>query len=245
MKPIIGITCSMAQYIYSMTMENTPQLQHRMNDTYVNAVLAAGGIPVILPNYEDISVIPELAEGLDGLLLSGGNDIDPAVFGERATAHLGTVTPRRDAFELALARYVLKETGKPVLGICRGIQVLNVAMGGSLHIDLTEDGKQAHTLAMYPRSAVTHDVRIAENTRMERIMEGTAGRVNSFHHQAVKDLAEGFVVSAWSEPDGVVEAMELPGDRYVVGVQWHPEELVHRTESRNLFTSFVDAAKNG
>lgn len=243
MKPIIGITCSMGPYIYSMTMENTPQLQHRMNDTYVNAVLSAGGIPVILPNYEDCSVIPELVEGLDGILLSGGNDIDPAFFGERATAHLGTVTPRRDSFELALTRYVLENTSKPVLGICRGIQVLNVAMGGSLHIDLADDGKQAHCLAMYPRYSVTHDVHIAENSRMERIMEGTAGRVNSFHHQAVKDVAEGFMVSAWSEPDGVVEAMELPGERYVVGVQWHPEELVQRQEARKLFSSFVDAAK--
>lgn len=244
MKPLIGITCSMGQNITSMTMENRPQQQHRMNDTYVNAVLEAGGIPVILPNLEDISLIPELVGSLGGILLSGGNDIDPAVFGERATAHLGTVTPRRDTFELALARYVLEETRKPVLGICRGIQVMNVAMGGSLHIDLPDDGKLCHSLDMYPRNSVPHGVSIVESTRMEAIMGGTDGRVNSFHHQAVKDVADGFVVSAWSEPDEVVEAMELPGDRFVVGVQWHPEELFHRSEARKLFSDFVDAAKN-
>lgn len=242
MKPLIGITCSMGQNITGMTMENRPQLQHRMNDTYVNAVLKAGGIPVILPNVEDISLIPELVESLDGILLSGGGDVDPALFGQRATGHLGTVTPRRDAFELALARYVLKKTEKPVLGICRGIQVMNVALGGTLHIDLPDDGKLCHSLDMYPRNSVTHDVFVAESTRMEEIMGGTAGKVNSFHHQAVKDLAEGFAVSARSVPDAVVEAMELPGDRFAVGVQWHPEELTHRMEAQKLFLEFVNAA---
>ena len=243
MRPIIGISCSMGQSISSMNMENRPQLQHRMNDTYVNAVLAAGGIPVILPNVEDVSLIPELVESLDGILLSGGGDVDPALFGERANGHLGTVTPRRDSFELALARYVLEKTNKPVLGICRGIQVMNVAMGGTLHIDLAEDGKLCHSLTMYPRDSVTHDVRIVEHTRMEKIMGGTAGQVNSFHHQSVKAVAEGYVVSAWSVADDVVEAMELPGTRFAVGVQWHPEELVSRKEAQKLFSDFVNAAK--
>lgn len=244
MKPIIGITCSMGQNIFSMTMENRPQLQHRMNDTYVNAIVAAGGIPVILPNLEDTSMIADLAAGLDGILLSGGGDVDPRLFGHRATGHLGTVTPRRDTFELAIAEYVLENTRKPVLGICRGIQVMNVAMGGTLHIDLPDDGKLCHSLDMYPRDSVTHDICIVENTRLERIMEQTTGRVNSFHHQAVKDIAECFVVSARSVPDDVIEALEMPGQRFVMGVQWHPEELVHRSEARNLFSSFIEAAKH-
>lgn len=245
MKPIIGITCSMGQNISSMTMENVPQLQHRMNDTYVNAVLEEGGIPVILPNIQDISVIPELVAGLDGILLSGGNDVDPAYFGKLPSSHLGTVTPRRDAFELELARYILKNTNKPLLGICRGIQVMNVAMGGTLHIDLPEDGKRCHSLDMYPRNSLTHDVRILEKTRMYAIMGGELGRVNSFHHQAVEIVGEGFIVSAWSVPDMVVEAIELPEHRFAVGVQWHPEELMHRKEAQKLFTSFVDAARQG
>ena len=243
MRPLIGISCSMGQAIYSMTQDNVPQLQHRLGDSYVKAIVQAGGIPVILPNSTDLSCVEEIAAGLDGFLLSGGGDVDPALFGERANGHLGTVTPRRDSFELALARYVLEKTNKPVLGICRGIQVMNVAMGGTLHIDLAEDGKLCHSLTMYPRDSVTHDVRIVEHTRMENIMGGTAGQVNSFHHQSVKAVAEGYVVSAWSVADDVVEAMELPGTRFAVGVQWHPEELVARKEAQKLFSDFVNAAK--
>ena len=243
MKPMIGITCSMGQNIFSMTMENRPPLQHRMTDTYIKAVMEAGGIPVILPNLTDTALIPELVDGLDGILLSGGGDVDPSIFGQRATGHLGTVTPRRDCFELALARYVLQETDKPVLGICRGIQVMNVAMGGTLHIDLPDAGKLCHSLDMYPRDSVTHDIRVLEKSRMETVMDSLSGQVNSFHHQAVDAVADGFVASAWSVPDDVVEAMEIPVNRFAVGVQWHPEELTSRDEARKLFSAFVDAAK--
>lgn len=244
MRPLIGISCSMGQAIYSMTQENIPQLQHRLGDSYVKAVTKAGGIPVLLPNNVDLSCVEELAAGLDGFLLSGGGDVDPALFGERATAQLGTVTPRRDDFELALTRYVLEKTDKPVLGICRGIQVMNVAMGGSLHIDLPSDGKLCHSLGMYPRNVTTHSVEVAHGTRLAQIMGEGTGYVNSFHHQAVKKLADCFVSSAVSSDDDVLEALELPGERFVVGVQWHPEELVENQEALNLFRSFVAAAEN-
>lgn len=243
MRPLIGISCSMGQAIYSLTQDNVPQLQHRLGDSYVKAVVQAGGIPVLLPNNTDLSCVEELAAGLDGFLLSGGGDVDPAIFGERATAQLGAVTPRRDDFELALARYVLTQTDKPVLGICRGIQVMNVAMGGTLHIDLPSDDKLCHSLNMYPRNVRTHVVNIVPGTRMEEIMEGISGRVNSFHHQAIRDLAGCFVVSAVSSEDDVVEAVELPGERFVVGVQWHPEELTEFPEARDLFRRFVEAAQ--
>ena len=243
MRPLIGISCSMGQAIYSMTQDNVPQLQHRLGDSYVKAIMEAGGIPVLLPNSTDLSSVEELAAGLDGFLLSGGGDIDPALFGERATAQLGAVTPRRDDFELALTRYVMNETDKPVLGICRGIQIMNVAMGGTLHIDLPSDGKLCHSLSMYPRNVRTHDVKVIPETRMEQIMTGLEGRVNSFHHQAIRDVADCFVVSAVSADDGVIEAVEQPGERFVVGVQWHPEELVEFKEAKELFRSFVDAAR--
>ena len=240
MRPLIGISCSMGQAIYSMTQDNVPQLQHRLGDSYVKAIVQAGGIPVILPNSTDLSCVEEIAAGLDGFLLSGGGDVDPALFGERATAQLGTVTPRRDDFELALARYVMNETDKPVLGICRGIQVMNVAMGGTLHIDLPADGKLSHSLTMYPRNVRTHNVTIVPETRMEEIMAGREGRVNSFHHQAIRDTADCFIVSAWSSDDHVVDAVELPGERFVMGVQWHPEELTEFPEARILFQRFVE-----
>ena len=243
MKPIIGITCSVGQNIYSMNMTNTPQMQSRMNDTYIRAIVQAGGIPVILPSYEDLSVIPELVDRLDGVLLSGGTDLDPAIFGQRATPNLGTVVPQRDAFELELTRYVVEKTQKPLFGICRGIQVLNVALGGTLHIDLPDDGKLCHSMDMYPRYVPTHDVQVAENSRLSSIMGEGISRVNSFHHQAPKDVAEALNVSAVSLPDGVVEALEISGDRFVLGVQWHPEELVHMEEEANLFRKFVDAAR--
>jgi len=244
MRPLIGISCSMGQAIYSMHQENTPQLQHRLNESYIKAVTMAGGIPVLLPNNADLSCVKELAERLDGFLLSGGGDVDPVLFGERATEKLGTVTPRRDGFELELCKYVLEKTEKPVLGICRGIQVMNVAMGGSLHIDLPSDGKLCHSMNMFPRDVYTHEVEVAAGTRMAEIMGEGIGKVNSFHHQAIRKVAEGMIVSAVSIPDDVVEAVELPGDRFVVGVQWHPEELVSHPEAVSLFKSFVQAAEH-
>lgn len=243
MKPLIGISCSMGQAIYSLHQDNVPQLQHRMNETYIRAVTLGGGIPVILPNNTDLSCVKEIADRLDGFLLSGGDDIDPALYAERATGKLGAVIPRRDNFEIELTRYVLQNTSKPILGICRGIQLLNVAMGGSLYIDLPDAGKLCHSLGMYPRNVKSHDVDIVVNTRMAEIMGEGKGRVNSFHHQAVKTVAEGFVVSARSTEDDVVEAIELPGDRFCVGVQWHPEELVEYEEARKLFAAFAEAAK--
>lgn len=241
MRPLIGISCSMGQAIYSLHQDNVPQLQHRLGDSYVKAVTQAGGVPVLLPNNADISTVEEIAAGLDGFLLSGGGDVDPAIFGQRATAQLGTVTPRRDEFELALARYLINETDKPVLGICRGIQVMNVAMGGTLYIDLPSEGKLCHSMSMYPRNIRTHDIKLVADSRMEQIM-GVSGRVNSFHHQAIHKVADCFAVSAWSCDDNVIEAVELPGDRFVLGVQWHPEELTEFPEAQNLFRCFVEAS---
>lgn len=242
MRPLIGISCSMGQAIYSMTQDNPPQLQHRMNESYIRAITRAGGIPVILPNNEDVSCVEEIVQRLDGFLLSGGDDVDPALFGERATSKLGHVIPRRDNFEIALTRYVLEHTNKPLLGICRGIQVMNVAMGGSLHIDLPSDGKLCHSLSMYPRNAYSHDIEITPGTKLAGVMGQCGGQVNSFHHQAIKKLADGFTVSARSVPDHVIEAMEMPGERFVLGVQWHPEELIDCEEAKRLFDSFVQAA---
>lgn len=243
MKPLIGISSSMGLGIYSMTQDNLPQEQHRLGDNYVKAIIQAGGVPVILPSWEDPAIMEAMVEGLDGILLSGGGDVDPVRYGQRANGHLGGVSPRRDAAEFALAQYVIHKTNKPLLGICRGVQVMNVAMGGSLFIDLPDSGKLCHSLTMYPRHVTTHDIRVEENTKLAQIMGPGVSRVNSFHHEAVDALADCFTVTARSVPDDVIEAIELPGDRFVVGVQWHPEELTVLEESRNLFRAFVEAAK--
>lgn len=245
MNPLIGISCSLGQAACSLSQAHSSQLQHRLNDSYIRAVTEAGGIPVLLPNNADLSGLDTLVEKLDGFLLSGGDDIDPAYFGERANEKLGTIVPQRDRFELALARKVLETTHKPLLGICRGLQVMNVAMGGSLYQDLTSAGFPSHSLSMYPRNEVTHGIQILPGTRLAQIMGDGTGRVNSFHHQAIKKLADGFVCAARSLPDDLIEAIEVQGDRFAVGVQWHPEELTEREEAKALICQFILAAQNG
>ena len=218
-KPLIGISGSMGQAIDSMTMEQIPRQQHRLNDSYVQAVLLSGGIPVILPVCEDPELMRAMADRVDGVLLSGGDDLDPNLYGKRPTGKLGTVCPRRDTAELALAEYVLHHTDKPLLGICRGVQVLNVALGGTLHIDLPSLGTESHSLNMYPRSVGSHRITVEADSTLARIL-GSGGEhwVNSFHHQAVDAPGEGLSVTARSMPDHVIEAVELPGERFVVGV---------------------------
>lgn len=240
-KPLIGISDGMG---YSPNDGHIPLHQHRLNDSYVRAVIQAGGIPVILPVCEDPELMRAMADRVDGVILSGGGDVDPAFFGKRATGLSGTVCPRRDAADLALAEYVLKHTRKPFLGICRGEQVMNVALGGSLHIDLPAAGKLDHSLTMYPRNMTSHEVQVEENTALSRILgSGGLHRVNSFHHQAVDVPGSGLTVSARSVPDGVVEAVELPGERFAIGVQWHPEELQTSEDAAALFRAFIEAAR--
>lgn len=242
-KPLIGITGGMGQAIYSLHMEQIPMQQHRLNDSYVQAVIQAGGIPVILPVCEDPELMHHMVDSMDGVLLSGGGDMDPACYGKRATGRQGFVSPRRDIADLAVAEYVLKLTDKPLLGICRGVQVMNVALGGSLHIDLPDAGMLDHALNMYPRNMTSHAINIEAGTRLSEIMGSGSHGVNSFHHQAVDVLGEGLIVTARSVPDEVIEAVELSGPRFAVGVQWHPEELRATEKSAVLFQAFIAAAQ--
>lgn len=239
MKPLIGITDGMGLSHYAAQM---PLSLHQLNDSYVQAVIQAGGIPVILPVCREEETMRAMVDRVDGVILSGGGDLDPAHFGQRATGKLGEVSPRRDQAELTVAMYVLKHTEKPLLGICRGIQVLNVALGGTLHIDLPTAGKLEHSLTMYPRDEVSHGITVAEDSRLGEIFGPGGHRVNSFHHQAVDVPGAGLRATAWSEPDGVIEAVELSGQRFALGVQWHPEELRAGEDAQRLFHAFVAAA---
>jgi putative glutamine amidotransferase len=215
---------------------------------YAAAVEAAGGEPVWLDPETLAGTDPqEILRDLDGVLFSGGVDIDPQEFGEAVIPGAGVqIDPRRDALELPLARAVMA-TDLPVLGICRGVQTLTVAAGGSLHQDLARLGHEraAHQQRAGGKdeTALAHPVRVEAGSRLGETVGDGEQHVNSFHHQAVRDVPAGFVVTARAA-DGVVEAIEDPRRPFLVGVQWHPERMVDRHLSqRRLFAAFVDAAR--
>lgn len=237
MRPVIGLTHSIQQ----------DEKRLMMPMSYSNVVREAGGTPVLLPITRDEEVIASYAELVDGVLFSGGEDVDPAFYGEDQLWACGDVLPLRDAFEIKLARILLeKYPEKPVLGICRGEQVLNVALGGALYQDLKSQlpgciAHQQHQIAPY----TSHKVMINAGSKLHEIYGETQIMANSHHHQAVKDIAEGLAVTA-TATDGVIEGFEKPDHPYFVAVQWHPERLVEREENANhkqLFKSFVDACR--
>lgn len=182
---------------------------------------------------------------LDGLLLAGGVDVAPAEYGEFPHPNLGRVDALRDTTELTLARWALA-ADLPILGICRGIQMLNVAAGGSLYQDvpaqLPNAGRHAYKPSESPWEVPTHHVRVAETSRLAHELGAHSMMVNSFHHQAVKQPATGLIPVAWAD-DGVVEGLEGPHQRFVIGVQWHPEGMFLTDPiARRLFAAFVAAA---
>ncbi len=215
----------------------------RMAD-YLESVKRAGGEPVEVGL--DTETPDAVVARVDGLLLTGGGDVAPALYGETPHATFDPSEPGRDEYEIALARAAVT-AGMPVLAICRGMQVLNVAMGGTLIQDIPTDvtGALAHSIAE-PRAVIAHEVWVTKGSRLWTIMldhlDGESLQVNSRHHQAVKRIAEGFEPTA-TAPDGVVEAIERSGEAYCLGVQWHPENFWRTGEFRELFESFVQAAR--
>jgi putative glutamine amidotransferase len=204
-------------------------------EPYIKALESAGASVVVIPPQPEEHLAGMLKK-LDGLLLPGGIDVDPARFGEEPIADLGEVSLERDALEIFLAQYAA-HNGLPLLGICRGIQVLNVALGGSLYQDLPAQGYQ--TLQHYQKSeapVLAHSVEQVGQSPLEGLFEERF-RVNSYHHQAIKDLAPG-LRSVAVAPDGVIEAVQLEGHPFFIGVQWHPELL---PEQWGIFRAFVEA----
>ncbi|MDA8346901.1 MAG: gamma-glutamyl-gamma-aminobutyrate hydrolase family protein [Thermaerobacter sp.] len=232
MPPLIGISCSV----------DDEEKRLKLNSSYLQGIEEAGGVPVLLAGKEETA--RAVVARVDGVLLSGGVDVDPRYFGEEPHQALGEVSPARDAFELALAKEALR-LGVPVFGICRGAQVMAVAGGGSLYQDLPS--QRAQSMQHYqrgPRSWQSHAVSVVERTRLAAICGGQAElRVNSFHHQAVRSLPPGWVTAA-TAPDGVIEAFEDPGHPYWLAVQWHPEALYPQdSAARALFFAFVQFAQ--
>ncbi|MEN6555956.1 MAG: gamma-glutamyl-gamma-aminobutyrate hydrolase family protein [Anaerolineaceae bacterium] len=210
---------------------------------YLDAVLNAGGLPILLPACLPVEALPGLLHECEGVLLSGGGDLHPARYGEAAHPAIHSIDPERDAFELALVPLALAED-MPLLAICRGVQVLNTALGGTLWWDIPSQLPAAGKhdwYPDYPRDLLAHTVRIEAGTLLARILGEEPARVNSLHHQAVRDLGAGLIVSARAE-DGVIEGVELPGKRFALGVQWHPDCLPEDDRMRGLFSAFVRAA---
>ncbi|MCL4559752.1 MAG: gamma-glutamyl-gamma-aminobutyrate hydrolase family protein [Chloroflexi bacterium] len=235
--PIIGITTSRTPNPAGNSTISTME-------AYVTAVLRAGGTPVLLPVGLSEGHLAGILPHLDAVLFTGGGDIDPALFQGEPHPRVGETDHDRDRLEVELAHRVF-DSGLPFLGICRGIQMVNVALGGSLYTDLADQHPAHRKHDFYPnipRDYLAHEVDVVEGSRLAQIVGAKSLQVNSLHHQGIKRLAGGLVVDATST-DGVIEAVELPGHPFGLAVQWHPEWLPELDKMQALFRALVEAAR--
>lgn len=235
--PLIGLTSFGVQQ---------PRPRSFVSLSYVRAVTEAGGAPLAIPLGLTEIECERIIDALDGLLLSGGVDVAPERYGHVRHPMLGEVDEERDSLELTLIDLAMQRD-LPILGICRGIQSLAVAAGGTLIQDIPSQipSDLRHDTSAMGRDVLAHSIAIEPQSRLATILGGTQAKVNSLHHQSVLDIPPGFAVSAWS-PDGVVEGLESTYRSFVVGVQCHPEEIWHGAapEFGLLFRAFVDAAEH-
>lgn len=214
-----------------------------VNDDYIKSVIKAGGIPVIIPLIKNENDIKEQLEMVDGIIISGGHDVNPLLYGEEPSQKLGGILPKRDDFDITLIKLAM-EAKKPILGICRGHQLLNVVNGGNLYQDLSfiEGCYIKHNQASLSNTP-THTIKIKEGTKLREVL-GEETMCNSFHHLAIKEVAKGFVASAVSK-DGIIEAIEHKHEEFVIGVQWHPEMMSSENENMlSIFKGLVEACSN-
>lgn len=238
-RPIIGITSA-------YEIEDGLRNYHRttVSIDYTKSIIAGGGIPVILPVTSDLEVIKKQLELLDGLLLAGGADINPSYYGQDFKENMGVISPERDEGEFLVLKEFYK-TKKPILGICRGHQLINVFMGGTLFQDLKYTGKEVlkHRQDFYPELAV-HKVKIIDENNMLSKLYGKEIATNSFHHQSIDKLGKGLTTIATTE-DGVIEAFQMKSHDFLYGIQWHPEMMTARgnDEMKKIFIEFVNSCK--
>ncbi len=236
--PLIGITSGHTKNEYGQ-----PAVQ--VLRTYIREVIKAGGIPLVIPSETPPEILDELYARLDGLILTGGDDIGIHHFDGEPHPTVQKPDDERDVIELALTKIAVKGN-KPLLGICRGIQTLNVALGGDLytHIQDQHPEKVKHNYyPEYPRDLISHPVTIKPDSKLFDIVGKDKIKVNSLHHQGVKTLANDLVATAVS-PDGIIEATELPDHPFAIAVQWHPEWIPEKPASKALFNAFIAAARN-
>ena len=234
-RPVIGITAS----------HDTEHDKLFINSVYLRAIRNAGGIPMIFPMEVTEDDLRDLVTLTDGVLFTGGDDIHPFLYGEETDAKCGNVSQPRDSMEMALVPLVM-EFGKPIFGICRGIQILNTAMGGTLYQDIPSQFKSELSIAHrqpFAYKVPSHTVDITPGTLLSRILgeEHASIAVNSMHHQAIKDVAPGLEVCGYA-PDKMIEAVYAPDYPFLLGVQWHPEWLSEADPRQQaLFDAFVKA----
>jgi putative glutamine amidotransferase len=236
MKPLIGITTNQSSNAFG-------QPTVMLMQSYINVILQAGGVPVLIPSMVAEDGWDALYARLDGILFSGGGDIALEHFAGDAHPRIDDVDPARDSVELKMIQAAASD-GKPLLGICRGCQALNVGLGGTLFTHILDQLPNAldHSYPGNMRTVLVHEVKIEEGTHIAEILGEPIVKVNSLHHQGLKDIAPSLRVAGHA-PDGLVEAVELPNHPFGLAVQWHPEWLTDQESTRNLFRKFVEAAE--
>ncbi|HKI53314.1 MAG TPA: gamma-glutamyl-gamma-aminobutyrate hydrolase family protein [Anaerolineales bacterium] len=235
MKPLIGITTNQSKNTHGHPTVMVMQ-------SYVNAVMQAGGVPVLVPSMIHEDGWDALYARLDGILFSGGGDISLKRFSGEAHPRVDDVDPERDSVEIKMLQSAV-EDGKPFLGICRGCQVMNVALGGTLYTHIQDQLPNSldHAYPGNRRTVLVHEVKLEEGTHIAEVMGEPILKVNSLHHQGLKDIAPSLKITGYA-PDGLVEAVELPDHPFGIAVQWHPEWLTDQQPTKNLFRKFIKAA---
>jgi putative glutamine amidotransferase len=245
-RPLIGVPTQTLQSIDGIP-EDLPR-SWVMNHRYYAALAQTGAAPVMIPLLvNDAPALRAIYDSLDGVFIAGGVDVDPSSYHEPREALCGRTDLDRDHVEIQFAQWARAE-GKPLFGLCRGLQIMNVAAGGSLYQDCTEyyEGAIKHDYfptAGFARDHMAHTVRVEPGSRLHEAFGSEEVWVNSMHHQGLKHIADGLIPTAWA-PDGLIEALEAAGEGYAVGVQWHPEMLVDSDPgTRRLFDGFIEAAR--
>ena len=233
MRPIIGVLA-----------EIDDELNTKVQNSYIHAIEMSGGIPISFPYVDDSETIEHLVDICNGFFFTGGADIDPKRYGEEAMESIGVIQEHRDEFEFRVFQKVIK-TSKPILAICRGAQLVNVALGGTLYQDIPSE---IHTKISHrqcePKFSPSHDVRIVIDTPLYEIMGTEQIKANSFHHQAIKELGKGLEIMAFAEA-GIIEAIYSSGTQYLRAYQWHPERLFEADpQNRMIFEDFIHACKS-